>query len=179
MKKDAAPKPAKKSAVVPEAAPVKKAAKPEGRAKASMKAAGTKVGKVATAAGNAVSKAAASLKKRATGKTLAAVTTPTVAEPVPGKSAKTAAKKTTGAPATIVIRHDAGWGNSIALRGEGPGLSWDIGTPMCCVNGVEWVWVAPTAGTVVFKVLHNDRAWALGENLVAASGETVTVTPVF
>jgi hypothetical protein len=152
MKKDSAKKPAATPAKpVPEKAP----AKPAGRAKASMKAA---VSKVTTGAKKAVSKATASVKKRVTRKP---------------------AETTTGAPATIVVRHDAGWGNSVALRGEGPGLSWDSGTPMCCVNGVEWVWVAPAAGTVVFKVLHNDRAWALGENLVAAAGETVTVTPVF
>ena len=74
--------------------------------------------------------------------------------------------KTVSAPATVVVRYDAGWGNALHLRGEGPGLSWDTGTPMCCVNGTEWVWVAPAAGTVVFKVLHNDSAWSLGTAMI-------------
>lgn len=82
-------------------------------------------------------------------------------------------------PATVIVHYDAGWGNTLHLRGEGPGLSWDTGKPLCCVQSGEWVWVAPTVGTIVFKVLHNDKAWSLGENFVAGPGETVTVTPVF
>lgn len=133
----------------------KSTGKTTARAKASVKAAMTKV---TAGAKKAVSKAASAMKKPAAIKAM---------------------KEASGAPATIVVRHDAGWGNTLHLRGEGPGLSWDTGTPMCCVNGVEWVWVAPAAGAVTCKVLHNDRAWALGENLFAAPGETVTVTPVF
>lgn len=82
-------------------------------------------------------------------------------------------------PATVIVKYDAGWGNSLTLRGEGPGLSWDAGTPLCCVNHAEWVWVAPTTGMIAFKVLLNDRAWSHGENIVAAPGKTVTVTPTF
>ena len=82
-------------------------------------------------------------------------------------------------PVTIVAKYDAGWGNSLTLRGEGPGLSWNTGAPMCCVNGAEWVWVAPAPGTVVFKVLYNDIAWSLGEDSIAGPGETATVSPKF
>lgn len=95
------------------------------------------------------------------------------------KPATVAKSRARSGPATIVVRYDAGWGNTLHLRGEGPGLSWDIGAPLCCVKDSEWVWVAPAAGTVVFKVLHNDNAWSLGENIIAGPGETVTISPSF
>ena len=101
------------------------------------------------------------------------------AEPPVASVKKTADKPGPVSPATVVVRLDAGWGNVIHLRGEGPGLSWDSGAPLCCVKDNEWVWVAPAVGAVVFKVLRNDTDWSLGENHAASPGETVTVTPVF
>ena len=110
-----------------------------------------------------------------------AAVSPGKADPAPAAPKATKSLKLTKptGPATIVVRYDAGWGNMLHLRGEGPGLSWDVGTPLCCVKDNEWVWVAPSAGTVIFKVLHNDNAWSLGENVIAAPGEIVTISPSF
>ena len=56
-----------------------------------------------------------------------------------------AVKKTTARPAvkkaapkvvvtTITALVDVGFGNTLYLRGEGPGLSWEKGVPMKCVT---------------------------------------------
>ena len=99
--------------------------------------------------------------------------TPATKPAAPAKAAKVES------PVTVVVRHDAGWGNHLHLRGEGPGLDWDLGAPMCCVHGDEWVWVAPAPGAVTFKILHNDSHWSAGGNIVVKPGETVTLRPVF
>lgn len=158
MKKDTAKKPSAKAAA--EDSPAKKTSSKTGAAKTSAKAAGAKIVSAAKGAGKGVAKAVKAVK---------------AATALPAQ-AKT---KTPPAPATIVVHHDAGWGNTLHLRGEGPGLSWDSGKLMCCVQSGEWVWVAPAAGTVCFKILLNDTTWSLGENLVAGPGETITVNPVF
>lgn len=82
-------------------------------------------------------------------------------------------------PATVVALHDAGWGNAVFIRGEGPGLSWEKGIPLVCAENNRWTWTAPIGGEVVFKVLLNDDRWSEGENLHVSPGETVTISPVF
>ena len=110
---------------------------------------------------------------------------PTVTAPSPAPAAKAtaapkrSAKKTASAPAQVIVRHDAGWGNSLHLRGEGAGLSWETGQPLACTGPTEWVWNTAIDSPILFKVLLNDAAWAAGENLVLMPGETITVTPAF
>lgn len=92
---------------------------------------------------------------------------------------KKAAKPVPSEPAKVIVRHNAGWGNSLHLRGEGAGLSWETGVPLICTGDAEWTWVAPLAAPVAFKLLLNDTIWALGDNLVIVPGETITITPAF
>jgi hypothetical protein len=44
-------------------------------------------------------------------------------------------------PMTVVqAKIDVGFGNSIFIRGQGAGLSWDKGLPLTCIEGSAWVW---------------------------------------
>ena len=151
----------------------KKTNKPSAEPAKAAKPAAKKTAK--TAAAKAPAKAAPAAAENASVKKIAA---PAKAS-APAKAAAPKKGAKLESPATIIVRHDAGWGNHLHLRGEGPGLSWDAGVPLCCVHGDEWVWVAPASGPVTFKVLHNDTRWATGENLTVLPGETVTIRPVF
>ena len=97
-------------------------------------------------------------------------------------SKKTAAR-TPVKPATIttvVARIDIGWGNRLYLRGNGAGLSWDVGIPMECSKDDEWYWKTTRAdGPIVFKFLKNDERWALGEDLSVEPGQTSNSSPQF
>lgn len=102
-------------------------------------------------------------------------------------SAKAPAKKSAPSPAkgkaektTIVARVDVGFGNSLYIRGEGTGLSWDKGTPLDNVGPYEWTYSTTQAkGDLTFKFLINDEMWAEGENITVAKGGTSISSPVF
>ena len=102
--------------------------------------------------------------------------------PAPKAAAKPAAPAKTAAPVTIVVaKYDVGHGNSMFIRGEGPGLSWESGTAMKNSGNDVWVWTtsAVREGVVSFKFLINDESWAAGDNLTAQAGETTTYYPSF
>lgn len=81
---------------------------------------------------------------------------------------------------TIIAVLDVGFGNTLFIRGQGPGLSWDKGIPMTCIAPNEWQIVLPeSARGYTFKVLVNDVTWSLGPDFVVESGGTVTITPEF
>ncbi len=82
-------------------------------------------------------------------------------------------------PITIEAKIDVGYGNTVYLRGQGPGLSWERGVPCECVNGNTWRWTAPAAEKLTFKVLLNDSVWARGGDLVVCPGEKVELVPAF
>lgn len=90
---------------------------------------------------------------------------------------KAAAKKTTRVVACINV----GWGHSLYIRGEGAGLSWEQGVPMICSkDGKEWHWVAETDHSpITFKVLVDDKTWAVGENVVINAGDIHLSEPKF
>lgn len=139
-----------------------------------------------TAAKKAVKKVAtkkAAVKKTAT-KKVAAVKKVAAKKAVKKAVKKAPAKKAPAAkkPApltTIVAQTDVGFGNSIYIRGEGGGLSWETGTLMDWVDGA-WTWstTAATAG-IAFKFILNDEAWATGEDLSVAAGGISTSSPTF
>ena len=136
-------------------------------------------------------------------------TTPAKPAPSPAKKTKTtAARKTTAAaasapavnddvgiaappvaaagmttppvPTTIVAQIDVGFGNTLFIRGDGPGLSWEKGVVLDCVADDKWtVSLGETAKPIVFKFLINDLTWCGGDDYVAQPGTTVTVTPCF
>jgi hypothetical protein len=130
-------------------------------------------------------------------------TTPAVPAPVPVKKAseKPAAKvlapvkatlpKPVAAPAVkavpasvattkIVAQIDVGFGNTLYVRGEGAGLSWEKGVPLDCIADDQWsLSLSETSRPVVFKFLINDLTWSLGEDYVVQPGSSVALTPTF
>lgn len=81
---------------------------------------------------------------------------------------------------TITARVDVGFGNALYLRGEGPGLSWDKGILMTCVQPDLWqIVLAESARAYTFKFLVNDLTWSAGPDFSAACGTSVTLVPEF
>jgi hypothetical protein len=81
---------------------------------------------------------------------------------------------------TITARIDVGYGNSLFVRGEGAGLSWEKGREMECVQNDLWrIVLAESARAYTFKFLINDTTWSAGPDFTAACGTSVTLTPEF
>ena len=89
---------------------------------------------------------------------------------------KTVSKKKT----VITAKIDIAFGNTLYIRGEGPGLSWDAGVPMNSTGADEWSITLPSSKSqVIFKFLVNDISWNTGEDYVADSGSEVVLVPSF
>lgn len=81
---------------------------------------------------------------------------------------------------TITAKIDVGFGNTLYVRGDGAGLSWDRGTPLVCQAADSWTIVLPSvAKPFSFKFVLNDQEWGAGKDYLAGPGDTVTVTPSF
>jgi hypothetical protein len=81
---------------------------------------------------------------------------------------------------TITAQIDIGFGNSLYIRGEGPGLSWDRGVLMNCLADDQWqIVLRESARPIVFKFLVNDLSWSAGEDYTAAPGAKVMLEPTF
>lgn len=80
---------------------------------------------------------------------------------------------------TVDVHLDAGFGNTLFIRGEGAGLSWEQGIPLTNIDSKTWRWTCETKAMVSFKILLNDVIWASGEDLVVPPGEKIVVTPEF
>ena len=137
------------------------------------------------------------MKKTTTKKTSVSVVAPAVvtapkatvpAKPVTTSTAAAAPVKVTptksptvtaAAPITIEAKIDIGFGNNLFVRGQGAGLSWERGTPLENVDSKTWRLTVPAKDKVQFKLLINDTVWAQGEDVVAAPGKKVEVTPAF
>ena len=104
---------------------------------------------------------------------------PRVLKPV--ALARTASSAAPAAAATVITaKVDVGFGNTLFLRGSGPGLSWDKGVPLDCVGGAQWtISLRGAARPVAFKFLLNDERWSVGADYVAAPGIQVTCAPSF
>jgi len=83
------------------------------------------------------------------------------------------------APITIEAKVDIGFGNNLFVRGQGAGLSWERGLPLENVDSRTWRLTVPAKDKVQFKLLLNDTVWAQGDDVVAAPGKKVEVTPAF
>lgn len=91
-----------------------------------------------------------------------------------------AAPKTTKTKTTIVAKYDAGFGNSLYLRGEGAGLGWDKGVLMSCAAADEWSYTVEGAtSALAVKVLINDTTWSSGPNIDVPIGQKIVFTPSF
>jgi hypothetical protein len=114
-------------------------------------------------------------------------TTKTVTPPAPAtkasakKTAAPAVKKTVAKkpPTLITIRANIGFGNTLYLRGDGPGLNWDKGVPLDCLSDDKWSLTIEHATPFVFKVLLNDLVWCSGDDYIAAPGASMDITPEF
>lgn len=83
---------------------------------------------------------------------------------------------------TIRVHYDAGYGNSIALRGDSYPLSWSEGVSMNNISDDVWEFSIEryTNGeTIEFKPLINDTTWASGNNFIVTAGNTVDIYPSF
>jgi hypothetical protein len=130
-----------------------------------------------SAASKAVAKKANVATVQATTPTPVAMLAPAPTPPLPA-----AVKSVTSNPilTTISARIDVGFGNALFLRGEGPGLSWERGLAMECVQSDLWrVVLAESARAYTFKFLLNDTTWSAGPDFAAACGTSVTLTPEF
>jgi len=80
----------------------------------------------------------------------------------------------------IIAKVDAGWGNSVYIRGNGAGLNWEKGVLMQCVGDNEWLWEKKCVqDNFDFKFILNDEVWSIGENVVGKAGEIHTYHPTF
>ena len=99
------------------------------------------------------------------------------------KTAKVPAPLTTAHKKTrVVVECDVGFGNTVHLRGEGAGLSWDKGALMKCnAKGSEWVLELDAKAICKFKALLNDNDYKYeeGENHQIAPGGTLQYMPRF
>ena len=131
-----------------------------------------------------VKKAAKKATKTATKKAPKTVAKKTVKKTVK-KAAKPAAKKTgakkkIATKTTIAARVDVGFGNNLYIRGEGAGLSWDVGILMRNLSPYEWAWETKSSDKPIeYKLLINDELWANGENQFAQPDETAITAPTF
>ena len=123
-------------------------------------------------------------KKTTPAVTVQATTPAPVAMLAPTKTlvANPAVKSAASKPVqtTISARIDVGFGNALFLRGEGPGLSWEKGLAMECVQDNLWrIVLSESARSFTFKFLINDMTWSAGPDFTAACGTSVTLTPEF
>jgi hypothetical protein len=112
-----------------------------------------------------------------------------MAETVGGKTAHPSGesrrrRKAAPAPPALLTmvkaRVDVGHGNTLFIRGQGDGLSWEKGRPLDCVDAVTWIWSTRKAkDKVQFKLLLNDQIWAKGGDLEVEAGAEIEITPAF
>jgi len=80
----------------------------------------------------------------------------------------------------VTAQIDVGFGNTLFIRGEGPGLSWTKGLALKNAGSTEWTISLPRATRpIVFKFLLNDEVWSTGEDYKADPGALVVLQPSF
>jgi hypothetical protein len=99
----------------------------------------------------------------------------------PVEPAQSGAEGSAATALTRILAYvDLGHGNTLFLRGEGGGLSWEAGVAMECLGGDCWSWTAGSVDQdITFKVLINDQHWSGGDNLTVAPGGIATFRPAF
>lgn len=94
---------------------------------------------------------------------------------------QSASAVTTDGMTRLLVTAYIGIGNKLFLRGEGPGLSWETGTPLQFVSIGKWRWETGEASAPIRgKLYKNDdiECAALGE-LTVAPGHQCEVTATF
>src|SRR5690606_9440619 len=101
------------------------------------------------------------------------------ARPARGKKA-TGSIAQTARETQVVARIDVGFGNTLYIRGNGPGLSWDTGVAMQNTGPNEWLWSSRDASSEFeVKLLINDETWETGPNTTVLAAEKCVIEPVF
>ena len=132
----------------------------------------------APATKSAAAKPVEQKKVKAVASPVAATPAPKRAPVKPASTLKPVASKSV--VTTISVRVDVGFGNSLSIRGEGAGLSWDLGLLMDCVEDNLWRITLPeSVRGHTYKFLVNDLTWSTGPDFTAVSGSNVTHTPEF
>ena len=168
--KKASPKTTKATAPAPKAKPAKTKAPAVIAKVVAAKKAPTKP------AAKPAAKPAVTAAKRPAVAAVKAAAPKAAAASAPG--VKAPAKKAAGTVITALV--DVGFGNTLYVRGEGAGLSWDSGIPLASVADNQWEIALPAASSpIVYKFLINDFNWSVGEDFQSNSGSSVTVTPAF
>ena|ERR1019366_5102644 len=104
----------------------------------------------------------------------------TVAPRIKKAAAPATVTKPRGSRVTLIAKTDVGFGNTLFVRGDGAGLSWEKGTALDCSSDDTWTLVLPVVEKpFAFKLVLNDTIWSTGGDYTAAPGDTVTVTPSF
>jgi hypothetical protein len=115
---------------------------------------------------------------KSTKKPVVAAAPAIAAKPVRKAPEKKPAAKTTSTK--IAAQIDVGFGNTLYIRGEGPGLSWDKGLVMDCVGDNLWtITLSDAAKPILFKFLLNDITWCVGDDYITEPDTTATIMPVF
>jgi hypothetical protein len=113
---------------------------------------------------------------------------PKVADPAPIKKPAIpvdpvnppAAAPSAAAFTAVTAQIDIGFGNTLFIRGEGPGLTWNKGLPLKNAGSSEWTISLPRATRpIIFKFLINDEVWSTGEDYKADPGALVVLQPGF
>ncbi|QXD22780.1 hypothetical protein F7C95_12605 [Opitutia bacterium ISCC 51] len=80
----------------------------------------------------------------------------------------------------LIVGAFIGISNKLYIRGDGPGLDWDKGTPMELVGIGKWEWKTYAASAAIqCKVLINDEQWTDTENLTIEPNTTLETTASF
>ena len=83
------------------------------------------------------------------------------------------------AATTVRVHYPAG-SHTLAIRGDGAGLTWDAGQPFAAGPDDTYSFtVADLAAPLEFKPLVDDATWSRGPNYKVAPGTTVDVYPHF
>jgi len=80
----------------------------------------------------------------------------------------------------ISAQVNVGFGNTLYVRGAGPGLSWEKGLPLDCVADDKWsISLSNVRDAVVFKFLVNDLIWSTSDDCTVQPGGSGVFTPMF
>ena len=124
-----------------------------------------------------VKKTAAAPAKRTAAPAAKAPAVKTPAAKAPAVKAAAAAKPSATVITALV---DIGFGNTLYIRGEGAGLSWDAGIALDCAADDKWTITLPHTGkAIIYKFLLNDLSWSVGADYVTDAGTKVTLVPTF
>ncbi len=105
---------------------------------------------------------------------------PKVKKPAASAAPPSVVARPTSSRVTITAKVDVGFGNSLYVRGDGAGLSWNKGILLENVSSDTWsIVLSKVEKPIAFKFVMNDEVWCSGDDYLAAPGDTVTATPVF